>query len=193
MSRSAFAQTIINKLNGAIGTDGLQYNSGSATLAMQAVANGITEYLTQNVKAIISYSGIIPGVPPMADPTVVDTIGIIGQCAPTGPSSSFDAWIRQIEANIIAGFTLVPQGGEAGVILVAKPFLMIGIATTQSMLTAAHDVGDENPQKKIWEIVCGGIMDWINTTAMGAPVPSAATHPVASSTGMGMITKLIIT
>lgn len=191
MSKSAFAQAIITKLKGAIGTDGQQYSSGTATLAMSAVAQGITEYLISNTKVIIAYAGIIPGVPPTPDPVVVDTFSIIGSCAPTGPSNSFDSWIKQIEANIIAGFQLAPAG-ENGVVYPQKPFAISGITTAQSMLKSCHDTSDQNPQQKVWEIVCGGIMDWINTSAMNT-APGGATHPVAGSSGTANITKIIIT
>lgn len=190
MSKSAFAQTIISKLKAAIGTDGGSYTSGSASSAMVAVANGITEYLVANTTVTITYAGIIPGTPPTPDPTVTDSFHIVGTCAPTGPSNSFDAWIKQIEANIIAGFALAPAG-MAGVVFAQKPFLSPGIATTQSLLKANHDVSDESPQQKIWEIVCGGIMDWINGIAMNT-TPGAATHPPAGSAGTASITKISI-
>lgn len=191
MSKSAFAQTIISKLKAAIGTDGGSYSSGTASAAMAAVANGITEYLTANTTVTITYAGIIPSTPPANDPTTTDTFKIVGACAPTGPSNSFDAWIKQIEANIIAGFSLAPAG-KAGVVFPQTPFLSPGITTMQSMLKANHDVSDENPQQKIWEIVCGGIMDWINGIAMNT-TPGTATHTPPGSSGPAAITKITIT
>lgn len=190
MSKSAFAQTIISKMSAAIGTDGGSFSSGSASSAMAAVAQGITEYLIANTTVMISYKGIIPGTPPTPDPTVVDTFTIVGTCAPPSPANNFDSWIKQLESSIIAGFSLTPTG-NAGVVFPTKPFLKTGITTTQSNLKSAHDVNDKDPQQKIWEIVCGGIMDWINTSAMNT-IPGPATHPTASSTGNANITKIII-
>lgn len=191
MSKSAFAQTIISKLKSSIGTSGKDYSAGSASAAMSAVTAGITEYLIANTKVLISYVGTISGTPPVPDPIVTDTFKIVGSCALTGPSNSFDSWIKQIEANIIAGFQLAPKG-DAGIIFVQKPFLNVGIVTTQSNLKATHDVGDEDPQQKVWEVVCGGIMDWINGLAMN-PTPGSASHPNAPSTGIGTIIKITIT
>lgn len=191
MSKSAFAQTIISKLKGAIGTDGGSYSSGSASSAMAAVASGITEYLIANTTVTITYQGIIPGTPPTNDPVTTDSFQITGTCAPTGPSNNFDAWIKQIETNIIAGFALATLG-KAGVAFPQKPFLSPGITTTQSLLKANHDVSDSNPQQKIWEIVCGGIMDWINGPAMNT-TPGSATHQSAGSAGTASITKISIT
>lgn len=191
MSKSAFAQTVISKMKAAIGVDGGGYSSGTASSAMAAVAEGITEYLIANTKVTIAYSGMIPGSPPTPDPTVTDVFQIVGSCAPTGPSNNFDAWIKQIEVNIIAGFSLAPAG-QAKVVFAQKPFSVPGITTLQSLLKSNHDVSDTDPQQKIWEIVCGGIMDWINGPAMNA-VPGAATHPPAGSSGMANITKIVVT
>lgn len=190
MSKSDFADNIISKLSGAIGTDGSKFTENSASSAMSAVATGITEYLIANTKVTVAYNGIIPGTPPTPDPLVEDTFEIIGAVAPTGPSSSFDDWISKIEANIISGFALAPSG-ENGLVFAQTPFLSTGIATSQSDLKSAHDIDDENPQKKIWEIVCGDIMDWINSGALN-PAVGAATHPTASSAGTANIVSISI-
>lgn len=191
MSKKAFAQTIIGKLKSAISTDGLGYTQGSAALAMTAVAQGITEYLIANTTVAITYAGMVAAVPPYPDPIVVDTFKIVGSCAPPSPANNFDSWIKQIESNIIAGFQLAPMG-SAGVVFAQKPFLNIGIATRQDNLKAVHNVLDEDPQLKVWEIVCGGIMDWINSIALNS-VPAPASRPTAPSTGMASITKITIT
>lgn len=191
MSKSAFAQAIISKLKSSIGTSGKDYSAGSASAAMSAVAAGITEYLIANTTVMVSYVGVIPGVPPTPDPLVTDSFKIMGSCAPTGPSNSFDSWIKQIETNIIAGFQLAAMG-NGGLVFPQKPFLSPGIITSQANLKATHDVSDEDPQQKVWEVVCGGIMDWINGLAINV-TPGAATHPAVSSTGTATITKITIT
>lgn len=82
MSKSAFAQAIISKLKSSIGTSGKDYSAGSASAAMSAVAAGITEYLIANTTVMVSYVGVIPGVPPTPDPLVTDSFKIMGSCAP---------------------------------------------------------------------------------------------------------------
>ena len=191
MSKSLFASTIIDKLNAAIGRMGNSYSEGTAFSAMDALAQGITEYLIQNTIVTVQYTGVIPAVAPVPDPVTTDTFKIVGQCAPTGPSNHFNEWIRQLEANIIAGFQLAPSG-ELGVVFAQKPFLTPGIITLREQLTAIHDVLDEDPQYKVWEVICGGIMDWINTIAMN-PASSAASRPSAPSSGTAVITKITIT
>lgn len=191
MSKSAFASAIINKMKGAISTDGLSYSGGTASAAMSAVAQAITEYLIANTTVMVAYVGVIPGTPPTPDPVTTDTFKIVGTCAPPNPSDSFDAWLLQLQNNIIAGFKLAPTG-NAGVMFPMKPFLAPGVTTSQMSLKSAHDVGDTDPQQKIWEIVCDGIMQWINSTAMN-PVPGAGTRPIGPSSGTANITKIILT
>lgn len=190
MSKSAFAQAIISKLKGTIGTDGQSFTPGSATSAMTAVAAAITEYLIANTTVTITYTGVLASVPPAPDPVVTDTFRIVGSCAPTSVCSSFDEWIKQIETNIISGFVLAPAG-TAGVVFPQKPFLSIGIATVRDNLKSVHDVSDKDPQQKVWEVVCGGIMDWINGIALN-PTPGAATRPTGPSTGTAFISTIII-
>jgi hypothetical protein len=191
MSKTAFAQTIISKLKAAIGTDGGSYTSGSALSAMDAVAQGITEYLIANTTVTIAYAGIVTATVPYPDPIIVDSFEIIGTCAPPSPANSFDSWIKQIETNIIAGFQLAPSG-NAGVVFAQKPFLNVGIKTIQENLKSIHDVADKNPQLKVWEVVCGGIMDWINSVALNS-IAGLASRPIAPSAGTASITKITIT
>lgn len=190
MSRTVFAQTIINKLKAAIGTDGGVYTSGSASSAMAAVAQGITEYLIANTTVTVAYTGVVAATPPYPDPVIADTFKIAGTCAPPGPANSFDGWIKQIETNIIAGFQLAPSG-NAGVVFVQKPFFNVGIDTVQENLRSVHDVADNDPQLKVWEVVCGGIMDWINGAALNG-VAGPASRPTGPSTGTASITKITI-
>lgn len=190
MSKTAFAQTIIDKLKAAIGTDGGVYTSGSASSAMAAVAQGITEYLIANTTVAVAYTGVVAATPPYPDPVITDTFKIVGSCAPTGPANNFDSWIKQIETNIIAGFQLAPSG-NAGVVFAQKTFLNVGIKTIRENLKSIHDVADKNPQLKVWEVVCGGIMDWINSVALNS-IAGPASRPTGPSTGTASITKITI-
>ena len=190
MSKSNFADTIIGKLRESIGTDGQGYSTECASTAMQAVADGITEYLTANTRVTVSYNGIIPGAPPQTDPVKADTFKIVGSCAPTGPSDNFDAWIRLIEGNIIAGFTLAPKG-EKGVSFPAAPFLIPGIATVRDSLYSIHNANENDPQHLVWEAICQGIIDWIEGVAANTN-PGPASRASAPSTGTAIITGIKI-
>lgn len=190
MSKTTFAQSIIAKLKGAIGVSGSNFNAGSASVAMTAVASAISEYIIANTTVTISYSGIVASTYPYPDPIITDTFKVIGTCAPTGPSNSFDSWIKQIESNIIAGFQLAPKG-NAGIVFAQKPFLSPGIVTSQANLKATHDVSDEDPQLKVWEVVCDGILNWINGIAANR-TPGQASRPTGPSTGTAAITQITI-
>lgn len=189
MSKQAFAKSIINKMKAAISTDGSGFNNGTANLAMTAVAQAITEYLLANTTVTIAYAGIVPGTPPSPDPVVVDTFKIVGACAPLSPSQSFDTWLLQLQNNIIAGFMLAPAG-NSGVVFVQKPFLSPGITVTQAQIKSAAEANDDGVQEKVWEVICDGIMQWINSTAMN-PAPGGATRP--GSAGTANITMITIT
>lgn len=191
MAASDFASLILSQLTGAIGTDGSSYNEGTASLAMTTVANAITQYIIANTTVTISYTGIITSATPTPDPIVTDTFKIIGSLSPPSPSNSFDDWIKQIEANIIAGFSLAPMG-NSGVVFAQKPFANPGITVNQSMLKAQHTLSDKSPQQGIWQIVCQSIIDWINGIAFNS-LPGAASRPTGPSTGTGVITKITIT
>lgn len=191
MSKTTFAQTIISKLKAAIGTDGGNYTSGSASLAMAAVAQGITEYLIANTTVSITYAGMVITTYPYPDPIIADTFKIVGACAPPSPANNFNNWIKQIETNIITGFQLAPSG-SAGVVFTQKPFLNAGIKTIQENLKSTHNVEDKDPQLKVWEVICGGIIDWINGTALNSASGSAS-RPTAPSTGTASIIKITIT
>ena len=191
MSKSLFASTIINKINAAIGRVGFDYSESSAFSAMNAVAQGITEYLIQNTIVTVQYTGIVQTTYPYPDPVISDTFKIVGNCAPTSPSDSFDTWIKQIEANIITGFQLAPSG-NIGVIFTQNPFINTGIKTMRDHLTSIHNVLDEDPQHKVWEIICGDIMDWINGIAKNT-ISGSASRPSGRSVGTATITKITIT
>lgn len=192
MSKQVFANAIISKLKEAINTDGQSFNNGTATAAMTAVAAAITEYLIANTTVTVSYTGIIPGSPPTPDPLVIDTFKIVGNCAPPSPANTFDIWFSELEKNIIAGFALAPAG-TGGVVFPTKPFITPIITITQDTLKAAHNIGDEDCQQKIWQIVCDEIIKWVNNIGAANVVPNAATHPSAGSAGEAVITKITLT
>lgn len=195
MSKQAFASAIISKMKAAISADAHSFNEGTATAATAAIAQAITEYLIANTIVTVSYIGTIPGTPTMPDPLVIDTFKIVGVCAPpvVTQGSEFDDWVAQLEANIIAGFMLAPTG-TAGLVFPMMPFQSKGMTIKRDVdLKPAHDPSDENPQQKLWEIICGDIMNWINTTALNPAILSDATHPPVGSFGKAKITMITLT
>lgn len=191
MGKELFAQTVIGKLRERIGDDGSAFSVGTASVAMSAVADAVTEYLTEHVRVSVSYRGMTLSLPPVQDIVPNEEFRIEGQCAPPSPSNSFDSWIREIEMCIIAGFQLKsPSAG--GVTFVKFPFKSVGNTVNQGMLKAVHDVRDESPQQKVWEVVCEGIMNWITNLQHADVTSSFAAHSAPLSVGVAQIIGITI-
>lgn len=188
MGWEALSNTIINKINEAIGKDGSQYNNNTAYSAMSAVSNAITEYLIANTTVYISYTGVLSNATAGPDPVINDTFKIIGKCAPTPPANNFDDWIVKLQSNIISGFTLAPIGA-AGVVFQKNPFINKGIGITQTKLKLLHNVNDTDPANKIWGIISQAIISWINNTAIDT-TSGTATRPSAPSAGTATILEI---
>ena len=108
------------------------------------VANAMVDYLIQNTLIIVNYSGIIPGVPPLPDPIVVDALKIKGSCAPLN-NTDIDSYISSIDSNISSGIEL--DLGIAGI----KPQLptlafKTGLKLVQEDINSAH-----KSQIYLWE------------------------------------------
>lgn len=191
MSKQAFAQTVISKVAAAIGTSGSDFSSSSASSAMAAIASGISEYIVANTSIAVSYKGMIPGSPPVADPLIADSFKVVGVCAPPSPSNSFDTWVKQIETNIMAGFQFAPSG-KAGVVMAGLPFAKPGLIIAQANITTAVQSNAQNLQLKVWEVICGGVMDWINSSA-ASPMVFTASNRATLSVGTASIVKITIT
>lgn len=66
----------------------------------KSLAKALGDYLTANTQVIISYTGIIPGTPPVTDPVIADTLQISGDIS--GFSSvDFNTWLLSIETGVI--------------------------------------------------------------------------------------------
>lgn len=218
MAAADFADLIISKLSDAIGTSGSDYTKDTPEKANKAIAEAVTEYILDNTKILVAYSGVnSAGV---ADPLVADTCPVDGECAPP-KGTDFSTWIKSLESNIVAGFKI--DAGEKGVKPVAPPPAFLpGIVPDLGALKKAHtdnipkppeeeegdkgggktdattlnegSEGDEeeapNPQKPVWTEICKWIIDWLSKTVAA---PFAAENPNASSKGMATPSKTDIT
>lgn len=108
------------------------------------VAKAIETYLLSNTLVTVSYSGIIPGTPPVPDPIVIDALKIKGTCTPLD-NSSFDSYVKTIESGIVSGFEL--DMGLAGVTPSAPTLAFkTGIDLIQDHIKAVH-----KSQLYLWE------------------------------------------
>lgn len=185
MSKTAFAQTIIDKLQGAIGTSGESYNPSTPMSANQAIAQGITEYLTKNTQINVTYVGVIPGTPPTPDNTT-DQAKVVGACIPPS-GTDFDSWVKSIESGIVGGLMLAPGTGLVTPVGTIPAFLP-GLVIPQSALGQAHQGNTENPQLPVWEVICDYIITWL--TGPGTIPTYPATH--LASTGVATRVSTII-
>lgn len=119
MAATDFADKIIQKMKGGIGTDGGGYGASTPTSANTAIAEAVTEYILEHAVVTASYAGTMPNG--SADPLVTDTFKVVGKCAPVPVCGHFDDWLTILRDHIADGFSLAPSG-SAGLVFPAKPF-----------------------------------------------------------------------
>ena len=96
MGKELFAKGVIEKLRVAIGNDGSAFGTGTANVAMSAVAEAVTEYLKEHVKVYVSYQGLTLSFPPMSDVVASEEFSIEGKCPAPSPSDSFERCVKEI-------------------------------------------------------------------------------------------------
>lgn len=192
MSKSSFASLVCSKIKAAVGDDGSKFGSSSPQSAQQAIADAITEYLVANVKVNVTYTGTLNNGKP--DPVVEDVFTLTGVCSAVSTPGSYEAWLDSIQQSIATSFSgLTP--GTAGVVADFKPFNPTSgsLQIVQSDLKSAHESNLKDPMQSVWEVVCGGIMDWINSSASINPAASgvAASRP-GTSTGTISVVGIVV-
>lgn len=190
MPASSFADIIISKLNSAIGRDGFSYSSSTPGIANKAIAEGVTDYLLANTSILVSYSGIIPGTPPIPDPTVIDTESITGKCDPP-EGDEFDEWVSDLESKIVSGFFIGP--GQVGVTSTSPNSINCfasGLSITRDDIKSVHTNNLDDPQKLVWTKICSEILLWLNSCNIGG---YGAINSSTGSSGSATVTKTIVT
>lgn len=194
MSSSSFASLVCSKIKSAAGSDGGKFNSGTPAKCQAAIAAAITEYLLANVTVHITYSGMTTSSPSKKDSVTTDTLKITGSCATMSTPGDYSGWLADLQSKIAAGFTVLPPGTNA----VTTTFLPFNPASgsltiAQSNLKSAHEGNWDNPMQKTWEVVCKGIMDWINSSAGCNPAAAAVPATRPGSAGTATLTKIVVT
>lgn len=186
MSKQSFASLIVSKIKSAVGNDGSKFTSSTPMQINTAISLACQEYIIDNTKISVSYTGVIPGTPPVPDITT-DMEKVMGTVAPIS-GNNFSSWILSLETNIISGLFIAP-GTALVTPLAPTPAFMKGLSISQSDLYSA--TGDENKdaQRIAWETICDKIIMWINSTPnAGLSYPSS--H--VASTGTSTIIKTTI-
>lgn len=189
MGKAAFASLVIAKLKSAIGTDGAQYTTDTPEKAQTAIAEAITEYLIANTTISISYSGVLTSGTG-TDPIVADTMKITGVCEKIGKPSDFVAWVNKIQSVIASSFSVVSPGAS-GIATTLKPFnpTANALQILQRDLDNAYQSNISAPAQAVWEVICGKILDWLNSEIGKNPI--ATTMP-ATRTGVSVGTASLV-
>lgn len=193
MSKSSFASLVCSKIKAAVGDSGMNYDSSSPQAAQSAIASAITEYLVANVKVNVSYTGTLNSGG--TDPVTSDVFTLTGSCDSVSTPGSYDAWLASIQQSIASAFSGLSPG-TSGVVATFKPFTptVDSLIIPQSDLKSAHEGNLKDPMQSVWEVICGGIIDWINSESCINPAAKgvAATRS-ETSTGTLSVTKITIT
>ena len=193
MGKEKFASLVIAKLKTAIGIDGSKYVNDTPTKAQKAIAEAITEYLTANTTVTISYSGTLNSGG-SADPIVTDTLKISGQCSAISKPSGFVPWIQELQSVISSSFSVMSPGTD-GVVVSFNPFNSTkqALQISQKELYDAYQHSISDPIQVIWEVLCGKLLDWLNSEAGKNPSATSITaNRTGVSAGVASLTKITV-
>lgn len=187
MSKTSFANLILSKLQGAVGGDGSKYSAVTSSLAQSAIAEAITEYLIANTTVNISYNGVLTSGG--TDVIASDTMKIGGTCTPA-TVSDFTSWTAALQSSISSAFVVVPPSTQ-GVAVSFQPFNNVtgALQIPQAELTAAHNANPQSPTLAVWEVICGKILEWLNSSAGKNP---SATAIAATRSGVSSGTATLL-
>ena len=181
MSASALAKTIRDKLNAIPPSS---YSSSTPATMGSIFCTELTTYLLANCKLMGSYTGTIPGTPPVPEAAPTDAWTVVGTVAPCTPSSAgFDAWMTMIENAIRVG--IMTGLGVSHPITPVPAFPGVSLATfiNQSMLKSIVDGAPNDTSLQCHTTIIQGIFNAL--MAPGAYVPTVP----AGIAGVGVFTS----
>lgn len=189
MSKESFANLIVTKLSGALGQSGSTYSSNTPKQAQAAIGEAITEYLIANTTITISYNGVL-NTGGGADVIASDTMKIMGSCSLTSTPSYFDGWVTTLQSAIASAFTVVSPSTQ-GVVVTFQPFNSTtgALQIPQANLKVTHEGNPKSPTLAVWAVICGGILDWLNSSLGKNP---SATTIEATRTGISSGTAALL-
>lgn len=192
MSKIAFANHIIEKLQSSISTNGATYTSDTPINAQRAIAEAITEYLVANTTINVSYTGILTNGG-TADPIASDTMKITGECAEIDKPLDFLSWVNNIQSVIASSFSVLSPG-QNGITASFKPFnpSQGALIIQQKELAAASQNNQQRPSRAVWEVICGKIIDWLTSEA-GKNPQAKSISAIRDKTSTGTVSLVSIT
>lgn len=165
------------------------YDRNTYSSFYELIVGDITRYLIENTSIQISYSGVIPGTPPIPE-SAIDFAKITGSISIPAISSDFDQWIQRIEVSIRQGF-LISAGSRVIPKSTIFPLNVIPILSTFlniDKLKQIHFSNLKDPLSFIWNTIAEGIITWLTSG-----LPQINTYPAGIlGTGLATINKIII-
>lgn len=193
MGKAMFASVVVGKLREAIGTDGAKYESDTPVKAQEAIAEAITEYLVANTTVEIAYNGTL-NTGTGADPITVDSMKVSGKCEGIGKPSDYETWVKKMQEMIAKTFVVVSPG-VGGIVTTFKPFNATegALKIEQNKLREAYQSATSNYAQAVWEVICGEILDWLNSDMGKNPTAKgvAATR-TGISTGVASLERVTV-
>ena len=193
MGKEMFASVVVGKQREAIGADGAKYASNTPVKAQEAIAEAITEYLVANTTVEIAYNGTL-NTGTGADPITVDSMKVSGKCEGMGKPSDYETWVKKVQEMIAKSFVIVSPG-VGGIVTTFKPFnATVGaLKIRQDKLRAAYKSTTSDYAQAVWEVVCGEILDWLNSDKGKNPTAKgvAATR-TGISTGVASLERVTV-
>lgn len=180
ISASDLSASIKNKLNSATRTSSLSVHN--------AWADGIREYLTDNLQVSGAYSGTTNTVPPVTDPLngnydwAVTTYVLTGSMlldavsGSTNPAAAFAAWIGAIETATKAITFVGPDIQEK---ITTSPGLVF---SAFSFSISQSDIEDAEDLDEIVDIIAGKMYDSLIATNISGVTSSATSTTPGSGT-----------
>ena len=159
----------------------------------EAIAEAITEYLTTNTIVTISYQGTL-NTGTGADPMTEDVMKITGKCEAIGKPSDYQSWVRKIQGAIAKSFTVVSPS-ISGIAVAFKPFNPTegALKIEQNKLREAYQSTTSDYAQAVWEVVCGEILDWLNSDMGKNPAArGVAATRTGISTGVASLERVTV-
>ena len=171
-------------------------NQSDYSICMMKLSKAFTDWINNSIKIQVSYAGLIPGTPPVADPIVTDVFSVSnpGATLLSSAQGSYDvamtAFLGTINASLM---TTLLSSGE---ILEAIPIniftsIILTSEALSSYLSGLELKGEEGDAKKAWELFSNYIKDSISSAILNV-TPTAGSNPNTTSTGTIVISSIII-
>jgi len=140
------------------------YNSSTPFQVGTIFNTTLSKFIRDNVTILGSYSGMIPGSPPVPEVIPLDEVSITGELPPS-TTGDFSAWIMDIETKLKT--TMMVGSGITSPLGTIPVFPTLNIMITQDMVGSAYMstvneygvVINNSPQFECMRVISNSILD----------------------------------